>query len=196
MTMWDVDLFLTLNHDGGPFWDEFWWIVTEKLTWVPLYVLIIIMLWRSLGWRRMLVSVLMIGVAVGLADLVAGYFKSDAPSALFGSFTPRMRPSRDPALDGIVHLVHGYRGGMYGTVSAHAATTAAIAVISCTLLRRRWFTVAMCLWVALVCFSRIYVAAHFPQDILLGLTLGVLVAVVLLLFYRLIYRNRPCRGNI
>jgi undecaprenyl-diphosphatase len=182
--MWDTNIFLALNHDGGAVWDEFWWIVTGKLTWVPLYVLIIIMLWRQMGWRRMLVAVALIGLGVGAADLVAGLFKSDAPTALFADFVPRLRPSRDPALEGLVHTVHGHRGGMYGTVSAHAATAAVVALISASLLRRRWFTALMCTWAALYCFSRIYAGLHFPQDILLGLALGTLVGWIMVMIFR------------
>ena len=162
--MWDIEIFNALNYDGGAFWDEFWWVVTGKLTWVPLYLLIVYLLIRRMGWRRGLLAVVFIGAAVGAADLIAGYFKS-AEFAL-----ARFRPSHTEDLN--PHLVHGYHGGLYGTVSAHAATSAAVAVISCWLLRRAWLTVVMSVWLLMVCYSRIYVAAHFPQDILLGLALG------------------------
>ncbi len=174
--MWDIGIFEALNYDGGAFWDEFWWTVTGKLTWAPLYLLIVYLLVRRMGWRRGLLAVVFIGAAVGLADLIAGFFKSDAPAAIFGNYTPRLRPSHTPGLD--VHYVHNYHGGLYGTVSAHAATVSAVATISCWLLRRRWFTAMMTVWVLAVCYSRIYVAAHFPQDILLGLTLGVVLGVL------------------
>lgn len=162
--MWDIAIFNALNFDGGAFWDEFWWTVTGKLTWVPLYLLIVWLLWRRLGWKKMLLAVAIIGAAVGCADLIAGFFKSD------GFAWARLRPSHSEWLD--PHLVHNYHGGRFGTVSAHAATSAAVATVSCSLLRKKWFTALMILWTLAVCYSRIYVAAHFPQDILLGLTLG------------------------
>lgn len=180
--MWDIGIFDALNYDGGAFWDEFWWIVTGKFTWVPLYLLIVYFLVRRMGWRRGLLAVAMIGVAVGVADVVAGFFKSEAPAAIINNYAPRLRPSHTPGLE--VHYVHNYHGGFYGTVSAHAATTAAVAVISCALLRRRWFTWVMSVWVLAVCYSRIYVAAHFPQDILLGLALGVLLGVLAIFIWQ------------
>lgn len=168
--MWDIGIFEALNFDGGAFWDKFWWVVTGKLTWVPLYLLMIWLFWRRWGWQKALVAVALIGLAVGAADMVCGFFKSD----LF--HCPRLRPSHTPGLD--IALVHGYTGGLYGTVSAHAATTAAIAVIASSIIRQRWFTVVMCVWVPLVCYSRIYVSAHFPQDLLIGTALGIVVGFI------------------
>jgi undecaprenyl-diphosphatase len=43
-------------------------------------------------------------------------------------------------------------------------------------LRRKWFTVLMIVVAPLVCYSRIYLACHFPQDILLGAAVGVISA--------------------
>jgi undecaprenyl-diphosphatase len=174
--MWDIGIFEALNYDGGAFWDEFWWTVTGKLTWVPLYVLIIWLLVRRMGWRRGLLAVALIVAAVGAADLIAGFFKSSA------FVWARPRPTHTEGLD--VHFVHNYRGGFYGTVSAHAATAAAVATVSAWLMRRRWFTAMMVVWALMVSYSRIYVAAHFPQDILLGLALGVTLGVVMILIWR------------
>ena len=188
--MWDIGIFDALNYDGGAFWDEFWWVVTGKLTWVPLYLFIIYMFIHQMGWRRALLAVAFIGAAVGAADLIAGFFKSDAPSVIFADYAPRLRPSHTEGLD--PHLVHNYHGGRHGTVSAHAATTAAIATISCMVLRRRWFTAMMCVWVLAVSYSRIYVAAHFPQDILLGLGLGVALGLLAIWGWNLLVRKRVC----
>ncbi len=188
--MWDIEIFEALNYDGGAFWDEFWWIVTGKLIWAPLYLIIVCLLVRRMGWRRGLLAVVFIGAAVGLADLIAGFFKSEAPAVIFSDYAPRLRPSRTEGLD--VHLVHDYRGGRYGTVSAHAATVSAVATISCWMLRRRWFTAMMTVWVLAVCYSRIYVAAHFPQDILFGLGLGIILGAVAIFVWRK-WVERKCR---
>lgn len=183
--MWDIGIFEALNYDGGAFWDQFWWIVTGKLTWAPLYLLIIYLLVRRFGWRHALLAVVFIVAAVGTADLICSFFKSaEFPLA-------RLRPSHTPRLN--PHLVYSYHGGLYGTVSAHAATTTAVAVVSGLLLRQRWFTVMAAVWVALVCYSRIYVAAHFPQDILLGIALGSLLGVLVMWVWRVSVAKRKYR---
>lgn len=33
----DRELLLALNGDGGAFWDAFFYFVTARLTWIPLY---------------------------------------------------------------------------------------------------------------------------------------------------------------
>lgn len=172
---WDRDLFLALNFDGGRFLDEFFWIVTGKLTWVPLYLLIIFLLWRRYGWKYTLLAVVFIALAVVFVDHVANFFKNNVP---------KFRPTHTPELEGLVHQVHGYRGFRYGTVSAHAATTCVVMTFASTLIRRKWFTVMMIAWVVLVCYSRIYVAAHFPLDIIFGAIIGIITAVLMVRLFR------------
>ncbi len=142
--------------------DRLMLLCSGKLTWVPLYALILWLVWRRAGLRNMLLF-------AGLA----GIFKhSGLLKNLLPDFQPRLRPMYTPELEGLVHVVK--RGGQFGTVSAHAATTCSIALLASLILRRGWFSLAMAVWVALVCYSRIYLAYHFPLDILYGLLLGTL----------------------
>ena len=62
--------------------------------------------------------------------------------------------------------------GRYGTVSAHAATIVALAVLSTPAVRRRWFTLLMVLCTAAICYSRIYLGKHFPMDLVWGSLVG------------------------
>ena len=57
-------------------------------------------------------------------------------------------------------------------------------MLAALLLKRGWFTAVAALWVLLVCYSRIYLAYHFPLDILYGLLLGVLVALLLFAVFK------------
>ncbi|MDE6711250.1 MAG: phosphatase PAP2 family protein, partial [Alistipes sp.] len=65
--------------------------------------------------------------------------------------------------------------GRYGTVSAHAATIVALAVLSASVFRRRWFAWLMIGCTLLICYSRIYLAKHFPMDLLWGTLVGLLL---------------------
>ncbi|MCL2560867.1 MAG: phosphatase PAP2 family protein [Rikenellaceae bacterium] len=179
---WDKTLFLALNFDGGAVLDRFFWVVSGRLTWVPLYVLIITLLWRRYGWREALLAVVFIAVMVGAVDQACNFFKATAG---------KLRPSHSPDLEGLVHLVKRpstgglYRGGLYGAVSAHAATTFAIMTFSSALVRARWFTVLTVIWTTLVAYSRIYLGVHYPLDILLGALLGILAGVLFVKLYQL-----------
>ncbi len=55
------------------------------------------------------------------------------------------------------------RWAEFGTVSSHAATVVALLVLSAAEIRRRWFTFLMVAATLLICYSRIYLAKHFPS---------------------------------
>ncbi len=176
-TTLDHNLFLWLNFDGGALLDGLMLAASGKLTWLPLYLLILWLVWRRFGWRNLVLFLLLAVLGVLLADLVAGVFKHSGPlKNLLPGLQPRLRPMHTPEFEGIIHVLK--QGGLYGTVSAHAATTCSVAVLSARLLRARWFTVVAILWVLSVCYSRIYLAYHFPLDILYGLLLGLLLGLI------------------
>ena len=74
--------------------------------------------------------------------------------------------------DWAVHVPPEAVSGMYGTVSAHAATIVAPAVLSCGAIRRKWFTALMVVCTLVICYSRIYLGKHFPMDIVWGTLVG------------------------
>lgn len=200
----DEKLFLALNFDGGALCDRIMLTLSGVAMWLPLYALILWLVWRRTGWRGTLLFLLVMAAAVGLADMAAGIFKHNGPlGGLLPEFEPRWRPMFTPSLEGLeiapdslrtlrrlapeVLAAAGYPGdwavhvpveavsGRFGTVSAHAATSVALAVLSCTTIRRRWFSLLMVLCTAAICYSRIYLAKHFPADILWGTVLGAML---------------------
>lgn len=167
----DQSIFLALNFDGGPVVDRLMFIISGRITWLPLYLLIIWLIWRQYGWKTTLIAVAMIGVAVGLADQICNLFK-DGFQMLRPNHTEALAPLMHfPLRDGQPYV----NSGLYGTVSAHAATVTAIAMLACSFVRRRWFSAVATVWVALVCYSRIYLGSHFPSQILFGIVLGLLI---------------------
>ncbi len=176
----DRTLLLALNFDGGGFLDELFWLVSRKWTWIPLYLFVIWLIYRKVGWKQTLLAVVLIALAVVVTDQIANLFKH---------YTPKLRPSHTPAIVDYVHIVHNYRGGWYGTVSAHAATTFSIALISSAILRRRVFTICMICWALFVAYSRIYLGVHFPLDILCGILDGTVVSLFMIWLYNIISRR-------
>ena len=201
MTHFDHSLFLALNFDGGPCWDRVMLTLSGTAVWIPLYLLIIWLVLRRTGWRGLLLFLVLMAAAVGLADITAGIFKHNGLLGdLLPGLEPRWRPMFTPSLEGLdiapdslrtlrrltpeaLHAA-GYSGqwavhvpveavsGRYGTVSAHAATFVALAVLSAAVIRRRWFTLLVTLAAAAVCYSRIYLGKHFPMDLVWGALVG------------------------
>ncbi len=196
MYTFDHDLFMALNFDGGKWMDWLMLAISGTAMWIPLYLLIIYLVLRSHGWQRLLLFLLLVGASMGLADLIAGIFKhSGMLGDLLPNFQPRLRPMFDPTLEGLdispdslrvlrkhalladasVHVPIEVIQGRYGTVSAHASTICALCYLSASVLKRRWFTVLMLVCTLLICYSRIYLAKHFPMDILWGALLGIVL---------------------
>ncbi|MBR5865517.1 MAG: phosphatase PAP2 family protein [Alistipes sp.] len=175
---WDWGLFEFLNFDGPAWLDTAMTKVSGTLMWIPLYILIIYLVWRRHSWRGIIAFAIAIGVAILLADVVAGIFKHQGPLAdLWPSFPARLRPQHTP--EGLDFVTNGYNTGyIYGTVSGHTSTITAIAILSAVAADKRWFTIVMACVATLICYSRIYLACHFPQDILLGATVGIVAGVI------------------
>ena len=182
---WDWTLFELLNFDGPTALDYIMRLVSGVKLWVPLYILIIYMVWRNHKWQGVVALIVAMAVAVGLADIIAGVFKHQGLlKDLWASFPARPRPMHT---EGLEAFTNGYgKAGLNGSVSAHAATITAIAILEAKIIGKRWMTILLSVVVTMVCYSRIYFACHFPQDILLGALLGTLSAVVgLWIFHRL-----------
>ena len=181
----DHPLFLALNFDGGPAMDSVMTAVSGWVMWLPLYAAILGFVWYKHGWKTCVAFTACLFVAMGLADMLCGIFKhSGLLKNLWESFPPRWRPMFDPALAGKgVHVVSDHHG-FYGTVSSHAATVAAMALMSALVIRRRWFTAAIVAVLLLVCYSRIYLACHYPMDLALGIVLGLAAGAAMFALYK------------
>jgi len=174
----DADLLLWINGHHAPWADTLMWTISRASTWIPLYALLVYLLWHRFGWRRTIVYFLAIVVAIGLSDYVS--------SGLIKPLVCRLRPTHEPLLQPFIHLVNGYTGGQYGFVSSHAANTLACALLFSLFYRDRLMTAVMTLYVLLNCYSRMYLGVHYPGDILGGLIVGCAISA---LIYVLVVRH-------
>jgi undecaprenyl-diphosphatase len=88
-------------------------------------------------------------------------------------FFERLRPSHDPSMQNLIHLVDDYRGGLYGFASSHAANTFGVALFVWLTLRPvyNWIFLIF-LWAAVMTYTRIYLGVHYPGDIIVGALVG------------------------
>ena len=184
-TTWDYPLFEMLNFDGGATLDSLMSAISGIVMWIPLYLLILYMVWRRWSWRGVVALIVAVALALGLADLLAGIFKHSGPlKNLWPDFPARLRPMFSEGLSDV--NIPSTNHGRYGTVSAHAATIVSLSIISAYAIHRRWFSWLIAVVAIAICYSRIYLACHFPQDILLGAALGVVTATLGILVFRAI----------
>jgi undecaprenyl-diphosphatase len=161
---WDTALFLFLNGAHSPFFDEVMWGISYKFTWIPLYVLLLFLLYRKYGWRSLLLCLPVIALLIGATDQCTNLLKS--------VLVERYRPCHNIDLEGLVHVV-GKCGGKYGFTSGHSGNSFAIATFMFFLLRPKKIFYWLFFWAALVAYSRIYNGVHYPLDVLGGALLGI-----------------------
>ena len=159
---------VAINNWNASWADQLMWIISGKLTWLPLYAVLVGLLFGRFGWKKALVLLAGFGVAVGLSDYIS--------SGLIKHLVCRPRPTHEPALEGLLHIVNNYRGGAYGFVSSHAANTMSCGLLF-SLIWKNWkATLPLMLWVAMNCYSRMYLGVHYPGDIIGGLLVGAALA--------------------
>jgi undecaprenyl-diphosphatase len=161
----DQQLFLFLNAANSPFWDNVMSFLSMRVVWAPLYLAILIYLGIKYK-RKFWIIILFIILAVVLADRT---------SAIIKNAVDRPRPCHESSIQGLVHMVNGMCGGMYGFVSSHAANSFNVALLSLMFIKRRWFSVSILIWASAVSYSRIYLGVHYPGDVLCGAILGALI---------------------
>ena len=85
MYTFDHGLFMALNFDGGTALDRVMLTISGTAMWLPLYALILWLVWRRSGWRGMSVFLVLMLLALGLSDIVSGIFKHNG---LLGDMLP------------------------------------------------------------------------------------------------------------
>lgn len=171
----DTGAFLTLNGWHADWLDVAMYWISDREFWFPAYALLLIWLGWKFRWAALGV-VLALALTVALSDQVT--------SSVMKPLFLRLRPCHEPAIDQWVHVVWEC-GGTYGFASSHAANSFGFAALLYLLLpRHRAFARFLFVWAALVSYSRIYVGAHYPLDVLAGAGVGTLMALICAGLYR------------
>ena len=161
---------LALNFDGGTFWDAVMRFASGIPNWIPLYVIVLFIIYCKGGWKYMLFLLIAVGLGVGICDQICNFFKANVDY---------LRPVHVKELVSDLHVLTDSRINLNGTVSGHASTSFCVFLLTALAMRKGWFTAIMLLYTLLTSYSRIYISAHFPFQILFGWILGTVVALLL-----------------
>ncbi|SNR54352.1 phosphatase PAP2 family protein [Lutibacter flavus] len=172
---YDKQLLLFLHSQGYIFWDDFWIFITNPLHWIPLFFVIYFLGYRAFGTRKSIyiaiITALSAASSLMLVNLIKNYFQ-------------RLRPLNDSSINKSIRVLVEYND--FSFVSGHSTVSFTIAFLSFWILKKQYkYSFFIFLFPLLFAYSRIYLAAHFPTDILFGMLLGYLIA---LFFYKILKR--------
>lgn len=164
----DKELVVAINNAHTGWLDHVMVFISGKLSWIPLYAVILYGVIKKHTWQTAAVLVGAILLNFGLTDQISLMMK-------FGF--ERLRPCHDPEIGDLLHMVVGC-GGQFGFVSSHASNTMGLAIITALIFRNRWITIGMLTFALLNSYSRIYLGKHYLGDVLGGIALGIACALV------------------
>ena len=173
----DIQLLVYLNSLGSEFWDPVWIVLTNKLTYIPLFIFIVFKIYQRFGVKQMLFILFFIALLILFTDQFTNFFKD--------SFQ-RLRPCREEYLN--LRQIDIYCG-KYGFFSAHASNSIAVSLFLIRVIKERFnslLSIILFIWVFIFSYSRIYLGLHYPIDILFGLIFGIFSSSI---FYAIYLRS-------
>ena len=72
---YDTEFFLFLNNLGNTSWDGFWLFVTEKWSSIPIYAILLYLIYKNYGLKGMLVIIVCVALMITATDQIANLFK-------------------------------------------------------------------------------------------------------------------------
>jgi undecaprenyl-diphosphatase len=168
----DKHLFVLLNGLGSERYDGLWLLITKQIYWTPLFLLVLFMLQKKIGWKQTGIVLLFLAFLILLSDQTANLFKNSVQ---------RLRPCNDPDIKNMIRIVKD--SSSFSFFSGHATNSMACTVFVFLLFKRHFkYPYALFLFPLIFAYSRIYLGLHFPLDIVTGYVFGVFYG---FLFYKL-----------
>ena len=166
----DRSLFELLNSQWQHPWLDFLMpIFRNKKTWLPLYVLLLIIVLSDRKYKSIWVLIF-ISLTVFMSDQIS--------SEWIKKTVMRLRPCNKHDLNS-VRLLLDHCGGGYSFTSSHACNHFALASQLFLIFRSKWpkpIFILLFSWAALISYGQVYVGVHYPLDVFAGGILGIFIA--------------------
>jgi len=161
----DKSILIYLNNLGSVKWDGLWLAITYQYNWIPLFILMLFLIFKVYGLKKGLIILLFAAVLVSFTDQFVNLIKHT-----FG----RLRPNNDPSVKNLIRIL--YSPHSFSFVSGHATNSTANTVFIYLLLKKRFkYTWLFFAWPLVFAYSRIYLGVHYPIDVTVGALLGILL---------------------
>ena len=172
---YEKNLFFALNGSDSIFLDNMFWTITGRFIWIPVILFLLFMFFYKVPKKE--------GILATICFILIFVFCDQVSSSIFKPFFERLRPTHHPDFQNYVDIVNGYKGGLYGFVSSHAANAFGVAVFLSLLFRNKLLIISSLLWATINSYSQIYLGVHFVSDVIGGMLVGSIIALLIYILY-------------
>lgn len=171
----DVELFIFLNSLGSVAYDGMWLFITKQSNWIPLFLLLLYVIYKKMGAKQTLYLLLVVALLVTFTDQMTNLFKNGFQ---------RLRPCNNTEINSFIRVVQVRNS--FSFFSGHAANSIAVATLIYFTLRSYFkFFSLLFLWPLVFAYSRIYLGLHYPIDIMTGYLFGFVSGFLMFKVYKI-----------
>ncbi|NJM80003.1 MAG: phosphatase PAP2 family protein [Flavobacterium sp.] len=175
----DKELLVFLNRLGSSQYDQFWLLITKQFNWIPFFIILLIILQKRIGWKKLAISILFVALLITFTDQVTNLFKNHFQ---------RLRPCNDFEVKDIIRIVK--HSDTFSFFSGHAANSVAAMTFVFLILKRYYkYAFVIFLFPLIFAYSRIYLGLHFPLDIITGYVFGLSFGIGFYKLYTLVIKK-------
>jgi|SRR5690554_1164062 len=170
----DKELLVYLNNLGSETFDPFWLFITNQFYLAPIFLFVFYLLWKKIGWKQLGIVILFIVLIIMVCDQTTNLFK-------YGF--ERLRPVNDLDIKDNLRIMITRKS--FSFFSGHASNSMATTFFLFLIFRKYYkYAFLLFLFPLVFAYSRIYLALHFPSDILTGYLFGILTGTVFYFLYK------------
>ncbi len=175
----DEKLFIYLNGLGSTTYDQLWLIITRQTSWIPLFILLLYLIFKKLGTKQTLYLLLFVAILLLFTDQITNLFKNGFQ---------RLRPCNNPAINSFIRIVQSRQS--FSFFSGHAANTMAVATFLYLILKNKFkYFGLLFFWPLIFAYSRIYLGLHYPLDIIFGYLCGLTLGFLMFKLYQIVQKK-------
>lgn len=164
----DKEVFLFLNSKHIHFLDPVMLVLSSYPSWIVVCIIMAVMIYYKDKAKNILASLFFL-VSIGMSGLLTNIIKV---------IIARPRPINNTDWEGTLHAIEKH-SDTFSFFSSHSATTFTMAVFFFLFFRTNklygWIAIV---WATVVAYSRIYLAKHYPIDVLCGILFGIVIGIL------------------
>lgn len=176
----DTELLLFLNSLGSARFDSFWLAITKQFNWIPIFLIVLVYMFRQLGLKKGLFTLFFLIFLVAFSDQFTNFIKG---------ITSRTRPCNTEALQGYLRYF-SYKPRGYSFWSGHASLSTTFTVFMILMFRKNSKSIyALLVFPLFFGYSRIYLGVHYPLDVTIGYVSGIILGWLFFKLYLVIHQK-------